>query len=315
MMNLTGISRIKNIRGGAGTDVRRGVELTTTIALAGKGGTGKTTIAALLTRYLVEERNGSILAIDADPASNLNLVLGMEMEQTVGDIREGMIDLVQSSGALAGSMPGGMSKHEYLDYQIQMALEEGERVDLLAMGRPEGPGCYCAANQMLRVIMDRIEKQYDYVVIDNEAGMEHLSRRTTRDVDVLLLVTDPTQRGLIAAQRMREMVPELDIGVGRVCLVVNRLRDPSPTDRLPSAPSPHRGRTKGVRGRTKSVRGGMPAPLAESVVRTGIELVGTVPDDPAMAEFEFTGRPLVELPSDTAVYQAVCGIARRILVD
>lgn len=255
--------------------------MTTTIALAGKGGTGKTTIAALIIRYLVEERSGSILAIDADPSSNLNMVLGMEVEQTVGDIREGMLTLVQSSGALAGSMPGGMSKHEYLDYQIQMALEEGDRVDLLAMGRPEGPGCYCAANQMLRVILDRIAANYDYVVVDNEAGMEHLSRRTTRDVGVLLLVTDPTQRGLIAAQRMREMVPELDIGVGQVYLVVNRLR------------------------------GEMPEPLAQAIERTGLELLRTVPEDAAMAEFEFTGRPLVELPAETAVYRAVREIAER----
>jgi CO dehydrogenase maturation factor len=268
--------------------------LTTTIALAGKGGTGKTTIAALLIRYLVEEHNGSILAIDADPSSNLNLVLGMEVEETVGDIREGMLNLVQSSGALAGSMPGGMSKQEYLDYQIQMALVEGERVDLLAMGRPEGPGCYCAANQMLRVIVDRLEKQYDHVVIDNEAGMEHLSRRTTRDVDVLLLVTDPTRRGLVAAQHMREMVPELNIGVGHAYLVVNRLRAPS------SGPSPAGG-------------GGLPAPLVQAVERTGLELVGTVPEDPAMAEFEFTGRPLVELPAETAVVQAVREIAKRVV--
>ena len=257
--------------------------MTTTIALAGKGGTGKTTIAALLIRHLIEEHSGSILAIDADPSSNLNMVLGMDVEQTVGDIREGMLDMVQSSGALAGSMPGGMSKHEYLDYQIQMALEEGDRVDLLAMGRPEGPGCYCAANQMLRVIMDRIEEQYEYVVIDNEAGMEHLSRRTTRDVDYLLLVTDPTQRGLIAAQRMREMVPELDIGVGRVYLIVNRLR------------------------------GEMPEPLAQAIEQTGLELLGTVPEDPAMAEFEFTGQSLVELPAETAVYRAVREIAKRVV--
>jgi CO dehydrogenase maturation factor len=275
--------------------------LTTTIALAGKGGTGKTTIAALVIRYLVEERNGSILAIDADPSSNLNLVLGMEVEQTVGDIREEMLDLVQSSGALASSLPGGMSKQEYLDYQIQMALEEGDRVDLLAMGRPEGLGCYCAANQMLRVIVDRLEKQYDYVVIDNEAGMEHLSRRTTRDVDVLLLVTDPTQRGLIAAQRMREMVPELEIGVGRTYLVINRLRG----DGAPAA-GPAAGPGAGTAW-------GVPAPLAQAVEQADLELVGTVPEDPAMAEFEFTGRPLVELPAETSVYRAVREIAERVM--
>ena len=253
------------------------------IALAGKGGTGKTTIAAMLIRYLIEERSGSILAIDADPASNLPLVLGMEVETTIGEIREDMLDLVQSSGALAGSMPGGMSKQDYLDYQVQMALVEGDRVDLLAMGRPEGPGCYCAANQMLRVIIDRLGGGYDYVVIDNEAGMEHLSRRTTRDVDVLLLVTDPTRRGLVAAEQMAKMVPELDIGVGATYLIVNR------------------------------VRGELPAPLAEAVAQTGLELIGTVPEDPAMAEFEFTGRPLVELPAETAVYRAVKGIAERVV--
>jgi CO dehydrogenase maturation factor len=257
--------------------------LTTTIALAGKGGTGKTTISALLIRYLIEERGGSILAIDADPATNLNMVLGMDVDQTVGDIREGMLDQVQSSGALAGSMPGGMSKQDYLDYQVQMALEEGERVDLLVMGRPEGPGCYCAANQMLRVIVDRIGKQYDYVVIDNEAGMEHLSRRTTRDVDVLLLVTDPTQRGLVTARHMQEMVPGLKIAVGRIYLVVNRLR------------------------------GDMPAPLTQVMEQSGLDLLGTVPDDAEMAEFEFTGRPLVELPAETAVYKAVRDIAQRML--
>ena len=268
--------------------------MTTTIALAGKGGTGKTTIAGLIVRYLIEEqgapgkRSGSTLAIDADPSSNLNLVLGMEVEQTVGDVREEMLDLAQGGGGALGSMPGGMSKQDYLDYQIQMALAEGDRVDLLAMGRPEGPGCYCAANQMLRVIVDRLEKQYDYVVIDNEAGMEHLSRRTTRDVDVLLLVTDPTQRGLIAVQRMHEMVPELEIGVGRTFLVINRLR---PVD-----------------GRLE-----VPAPLARAVEQIGLELLGPVPEDPAMAEFEFTGRPLIELPADTAVYRAVREIAGRIL--
>ena len=266
--------------------------MTTTVALAGKGGTGKTTVAALLIRYLVEEQGGAILAIDADPASNLHLVLGMEVDQTIGEIREDMLDQVQTSGALAGAMPGGMSKQEYLDYQVQMSLVEGEQVDLLAMGRPEGQGCYCAANQMLRVILDRLKGHYDYVVIDNEAGMEHLSRRTTRDVDVLLLVTDPTQRGLKTAQRMQEMVPELEIGVGRVCLILNRLRG-------------------GGRGSTDQV----PEPLLAAIGEADLTLVGTVPEEPAMAEFEFTGRPLIQLPEETGLYQAIRKIAGVILVD
>jgi len=138
---------------------------------------------------------------------------------------------------------------------------------------------------MLRVIIDRLEKQYDYVVIDNEAGMEHLSRRTTRDVDVLLLVSDPTQRGLVAAQRMQEMVPDLEIGVGRTYLIVNRLS------------------------------GEMPAPLTEAIQQSGLKLIGTVPEDPAMAEFEFSGRPLVELPAETAVYKAVSAITKSVLED
>lgn len=264
--------------------------MTTTIALAGKGGTGKTTVAALLIRYLVEERGGAILAIDADPASNLHMVLGMTVDQTIGEIREDMLDQVQTSGALAGAMPGGMSKQEYLDYQVQMSLVEGEQIDLLAMGRPEGQGCYCAANQMLRLILDRLKSHYDYVVIDNEAGMEHLSRRTTRDVDVLLLVTDPTQRGLNTAKRMEEMVPELEIGVGRVCLVLNRLRNSG-----------------------QGTGDGIPQPLATAIEDADLALIGTVPEEPTMAEFEFTGRPLVELPEETGLYQAVRKIAEEIL--
>jgi CO dehydrogenase maturation factor len=182
-----------------------------------------------------------------------------------------------------------MSKQEYLDYQVQMSLVEGEQVDLLAMGRPEGQGCYCAANQMLRLILDRLKSNYDYVVIDNEAGMEHLSRRTTRDVDVLLLVTDPTQRGLITARRMKDMVPELEIGVGQVCLILNRLR----------------GGPQGAEA--------VPDPLAQAIEEADLDLVGTLPEEPTMAEFEFTGRPLVELPGETDLYQAVRGVAQEIL--
>ncbi|MGD2144307.1 MAG: hypothetical protein PVF54_07510, partial [Anaerolineae bacterium] len=140
--------------------------------------------------------------------------------------------------------------------------------------------------------LDRLKSNYNYVVIDNEAGMEHLSRRTTRDVDVLLLVTDPTQRGLITAQRMQEMVPELEIGVGHVSLVLNRLRNGECRD-------------------AKTI----PRPLAEVIDRAGLELIGTVPEESAMAEFEFTGRPLIELPEETGLYQAVRQIAERILTN
>jgi CO dehydrogenase maturation factor len=258
--------------------------MTTTIAVAGKGGTGKTTVAAMVVRYLVERKGGSILAIDADPSSNLHSVLGLDLVETIGDIREDMLDEVQATGAMAGSMPGGMSKQDYLDYQVRMALVEGEAVDLLAMGRPEGQGCYCAANHLLRNIMDRLGTGYDFVVMDNEAGMEHISRRTTRDVDHLLLVTDPTQRGLAAAQRIVEMVPGLEVNVKQMYLIVNRL-----------------------------VGNQMPPPLVAAVQEIGVDLAGTVPSDPDMVEYEFTGRPLIELPDDAQVVQAVYRIADRIL--
>jgi CO dehydrogenase maturation factor len=258
--------------------------LSWTIALAGKGGTGKTTLAVCLIRYLVEERRGTVLAIDADPAMNLPSGLGMEVEQTVGQLREDLRELVQAAGSMsATALPGGMTKQQYLDYQVQRALVETDRVDLLAMGRPEGPGCYCAANQMLRVIIDRLSSAYDYVVIDNEAGMEHLSRRTTRDVDRLVLVSDSSLRGLATARQMAHLAAQLDIRIGKVYLVMNRVR-------LPLA-----------------------NPLADAVAQTGLELLGQVPEDPTLAEFEMTGRPLIQLPTDSPVYQAVRQMAPQLM--
>ncbi|MGD2050251.1 MAG: AAA family ATPase, partial [Chloroflexota bacterium] len=148
--------------------------MTTTIALAGKGGTGKTTVAGMIIKYLVQSQPGAILAIDADPSSNLNMVLGLDLEWTVGDIREDLLAQVKSSltagGAAMGSLQGGLSKRDYLDYEIRSSLAEGERFDLIAMGRSEGPGCYCAVNHNLREVVDSISKNYRYVVIDNEAG-------------------------------------------------------------------------------------------------------------------------------------------------
>lgn len=258
--------------------------MTTTIAVAGKGGTGKTTVAAMIIRYLSQQKKGSILAIDADPSSNLNDVLGLELEETIGDIREDMLEQVQSSAASAAAMSGGMGKQDYLDYQIRMAMIEGERVDLLAMGRPEGPGCYCAANQMIRVVMDRLSSNYDYVVVDNEAGMEHISRRTTRDVDHLFLITDASKRGLTAAERIVEMIPGLEVNIHNLYLVVNRLID-----------------------------GRLPTPLAASIAKLDVKLAGTIPSDPVMAEYEFSGRPLIELPADALVVQSVFQIAEQIL--
>lgn len=249
-----------------------------TIALAGKGGTGKTTVAALLIKHLVERNSGVILAIDADPSANLNLALGLPLDTTIGDIREEMLEEVGPGGTIG--MNSGMSKFDYLQYEIEYAMVEDQHVDLLAMGRPEGPGCYCPVNHILREIIDRRGGAYDYVVIDNEAGMEHLSRRTTRDVDVLLIVTDPSMRGVVAADRIAELGRELEINIARTYLVVNR------------------------------VMNGLPPVLQETIDGLGIPLAGTIPNDPEVMALDAAGRPLVELGEDSAIYRAVQRIAQ-----
>src|SRR4030042_1007301 len=189
--------------------------MTTTVVVAGKGGTGKTTISALLVQLLSQK--GVVLAIDADPATNLNQALGVPIGESVGRIREEMSQSVQS-----GPFSPTVSKQEYLDGRIRAALDEYKGFDLLAIGRPEGPGCYCAANNMLRLSIDKLGQNYRYVVIDSEAGMEHISRQTTRDVDILLIVSDLTQRGIRTAAAMKSLIRGLRTSVGKVCLVINR---------------------------------------------------------------------------------------------
>ena len=262
--------------------------MTTTIALAGKGGVGKTTVSGMIIKYLAQNQPGAILAIDADPSSNLNMVLGLELDITVGDIREDMLAQVKNSllgsGAAMGALPGGITKHEYLDHQIRSSLAEGQAFDLIAMGRGEGTGCYCAVNHNLREVVDAISKNYRYVVIDNEAGMEHLSRRTTRDVQHLIIVSDPTQRGIVAAKRIAELSREFDVRIENVYLVINRL-----TGEIP------------------------PALLAYIEANLDVPLLGTIPSDSTLMDFEFSGRPLVELGDQSQVYQAVDRMMRKIL--
>lgn len=252
--------------------------MTITIAMAGKGGTGKTTLAAMILKYLRQRGGGAVLAIDADPSANLNDAVGVELEATIGDVRE---ETAAKVGA--GAMPAGMAKRDYLEYRINEALVEGQGIDLIAMGRPEGAGCYCAANHVLRECVDRIAGSYRYVVIDNEAGLEHLSRRTTRDVDYLLVVSDPTVRGLVAAGRIAGLVEELRTRVGKVCLVVNR------------------------------VQGELNPELVDEIRKQRLDLAGTVPADPGVAAFDGEGRPLIQLPEDSGVYLAIRGILDRLL--
>ena len=249
--------------------------MTRTIAVAGKGGTGKTMVAALLIQHLMEHNSGSILAIDADPSTNLHLVLGVPLEETIGDIREETLQEIARGGL------GGISKHDYLEVRINQALVETKGFDLLAMGRPEGPGCYCAANHMLRLCIDRLAKGYDYVVIDNEAGLEHLSRRTTRDVGLLLILSDPTMRGLIAASRVVDLIRELDTHVSHIRLIMNRV----------------------------SVDGdGQPtlAPQLERVMKEkGLELAGLIPEDSTVADYDALGKPLIDLPLQAPIRRAM----------
>jgi len=197
----------------------------------------------------------------------------MSLTKTVGDIREDARDQV----------PAGMSRQDWLDYTIRTAVEESHAFDLLAMGRPEGQGCYCAANHLLRNIVDGICKAYDYVIMDNEAGMEHLSRRTTRDVDHLLLVTDARLRGLAAAEAMLALSQELEIHVRKTYLVVNR------------------------------VVGELPATWNDKINQMGVPLLAKIPYDPQLVEFDSNGRPLVELSSDALISQSVEQIARQLL--
>jgi CO dehydrogenase maturation factor len=261
--------------------------MTVTIALAGKGGVGKTTLAGMVIKYLIQNQDGPVLAIDADPSSNLNMVLGLELDWTVGDIREDMLAQVKESlvagGAAMGAMPGGVTKRDYLDYQIRSSLSEGDRFDLIAMGRSEGPGCYCAVNHNLREVVDAISKNYAYVVIDNEAGMEHLSRRTTRDVQDLLIVTDPSMRGLVAAERIAGFRKDLEINIENAYLVLNRMN------------------------------GAVPASLQERIAAMDIPLLGIIPSNSELTELEFSGRPLVELGDDSPVYRSVVEMMAKIL--
>jgi len=249
--------------------------MTTTIAIAGKGGSGKTTIAALLINILSQK--GAVLAIDADPATNLNLALGLPLSDTVGKVREEMAAKVK-----ARAMEPGLAKQDYLDIKISEALVESPQIDLLAMGRPEGAGCYCAANNMIRTCIDRLGKNYDYVVIDCEAGMEHISRQTTRDIDIMLLVSDLTVRGILTAANMKALIKDLRTYVGKIYLIVNRATSP------------------------------LPPKIAQTIEESELKIIGTIPEDAKIRELEATGAPLIELPPDSALQKGVAEIAKKL---
>lgn len=183
------------------------------IAIAGKGGVGKTTIGGMLVRYLLEEEHVTpILAVDADPNANLNDVLGVEVHGTIGEAREMM----------KKDVPTGMTKDVWFEYKVNEAIVEGRGFDLLVMGRPEGPGCYCAANSLAKQSIDMLKKNYASIIVDNEAGMEHMSRMVTQDLDMLYIVSDGTPRGIMTAKRISRLIAELGLNIKRVSFIVNR---------------------------------------------------------------------------------------------
>lgn len=244
------------------------------IALAGKGGTGKTTTAGLLIKYLIKTGRSPILAVDADSNANLNEVLGLEITDTVGQAREDM---------KKGKVPSGMTKDIFISMRLEEAVLESGDCDLIVMGQPEGQGCYCAANTLLTNFLDRLQENYPYIVIDNEAGMEHISRMTTKNVDVLLIVTDASRRGLQAALRINELSRSLNVGVGKSYVIINQ------------------------------VKSGPPDKAVEMLNEAGVELGGLLPEDDTVYDYDFKGKPMIELPDDNPVVQAAFDIFEKIL--
>lgn len=188
------------------------------IALAGKGGTGKTTTSALLLKYLLDKKKTPILLVDADPNANLNELLGLKVDMTIGQVRK----------EIKGEIPAHVSRNEYMEMKVHQALIEESGFDLMVMGQPDGPGCYCAANQFLAMAMDQLAKNYQYILVDNEAGMEHLSRLNLTTIDHMLVLSDPSARGIMTAGRIAEITKPLNLGVTAKWLIVNRAPDPAP---------------------------------------------------------------------------------------
>jgi CO dehydrogenase maturation factor len=240
------------------------------IAFAGKGGTGKTSLAGLTMKYLVSRNRGAVLAVDADSNACLNEALGVTVHATIGGLREDSLETVRGGG----ERPGGMSMEQLFDYQVQQSLIEAKGFDLMVMGRPEGPGCYCAANNIIRKYTDILSEKYPYVVIDNEAGMEHLSRRTTHKVNVLIIVSDPTVKGVQTAGRINDLVDELKLEVENRALVINR------------------------------VIGEEGAVLKDLAGRLGVKVAGLVPQDEMIFNFDLEGKPVYALPEESKSVRA-----------
>lgn len=248
-----------------------------TIAVAGKGGTGKTTFATLIVNYLKQKKVSPILAVDADPNANFGDFLGMKWEKAISDI------LDETKGLR--SAPPGMSKIDYLEYGIEQTLVETKDLDLLVMGRPEGPGCYCAANSMLSDYLDRLKKNYSHVVIDNEAGMEHLSRKTTWDIELLFLISDHSVLGIRSAARIKKLCQALSTPVKEIYLVTN------------------------------FVNGEVLSKVKEEIKLQRLDSIGIVPCDLQIQEFSLEEKSLFNLPPDSPSVKAVEEIMSKVNLE
>ncbi len=240
-----------------------------TLAVTGKGGVGKTTLAALAVRLLGEWGKGPVLAVDADPNMCLDALLGVQVSNTVGGVRE------EAKAIAQAGIAGGVSKQDLLDMKIQESLVEAQGFDLIAMGRSEGPGCYCYANNVLRGVLSKLSGQYPAVVIDNEAGLENLSRRTVQQTDWLVFVADPSARGILTARRLYDLALEMEMKAGHMGVVINRLRD------------------EACLARAEELFAGTP-----------VKVLGGLPEDPEVARQDATGAPVFELSKNSAAYQA-----------
>jgi CO dehydrogenase maturation factor len=244
------------------------------IAVAGKGGVGKTTLCGMLVRYLVETvKNGPVLAVDADPNSNLNEILGVAAGATIGEARE----------LMKKDVPSGMTKDVWFEYKVQEAIIEAGAFDLLVMGRPEGQGCYCVANTLAKQSIDTLKSNYTYVVVDNEAGMEHMSRLVTQDIDMLYVVSDGTPRGILTASRILGLINELHLNIRNTCTIINRLKEKD---------------------------GSMLQALA---TEKGITNTATVRDDEALATADGEGKSIFQLPLDSVALVNAYGIFKKTL--
>ena len=249
-----------------------------TIAVAGKGGVGKTTTCGMIIDYLCAKGQGPVLVVDADANSNLNEVLGVEVETSLGAIREEM-----AQAEMKGSIPAGMTKADYAEFKFNSALIEEDDFDMLVMGRTQGKGCYCYVNGVLKTQVDKYAKNYKYIVMDNEAGLEHVARGTLPHVDTMLLISDCSRRGIQAAARVAEMIEEMDLKPGKLGLIVNR------------APA-----------------GVLDDGVKSEIEKHGLNLLGVLPQDEGVYRCDCNGEPSAKLPGDNPVKAALKGIMQSL---